>query len=152
MEAVKEGTPGIAAFTASNQEVSFTTLTPQPNAASTKAALLYADLTTLVTGTIFDTGVRPFLPPNVVLMLNYPAIDGCSAVSIFTFVLARLINTIAQTVQICNQTQLPLVTQAGTAKCAISVMALNATTFDDAGVDAQTFVMSQLSALPLSCL
>jgi len=132
VEAVKLGIPGISfAGNSDTTYVSYTTLTTNPNSADTKAAMLYADLATLFTGTLWNTGA-PFLPPNQVLSINFPSVAGCPAVSDYKFVLSKIATGQITTVQTCNRTELPqaaaLLTKKG---CFASVALVNATTLQD---------------------
>lgn len=153
MEAVKEGVPAIAFFDGTaTTEVSFTTLTTQPNTTNTKAFLLNADLTTMFTATLFNSG-SPFLLPDLVLAVNYPSIAGCPAVSDYKFVLAKYTTTKTTTVQICGRAELPLAsTVLATKGCFASVTVLDANKLTDVvSVADQQDVVNRLGSL-LSCL
>lgn len=152
VEAVKLGVPAIAAF-GSNEttKVSFTTLTTNPNTVATKAALLYADLTTLIGGTLWNSGA-PFLPPDVLLVVDYPLITSCPTVSDYTFVLAKMTTDNIPTVQTCGRVHLPISRNVALRKgCFVSVTAINVTSSSDVGVDTQQEVLDRLGGL-IGCL
>ncbi|TCD69997.1 hypothetical protein EIP91_005247 [Steccherinum ochraceum] len=152
VEAVKEGVPGVSIFAFGNAEVSFTTLTTEPGAQSTIAALTHSDLTTLLGATMFNAG-PPFLPPGVVLLVSYPRIPFCPEVSQHQWIFSRLAST-TPSVQTCGQANLPLVNDLVSEQligaCLVTVTAMNATTLGDTDVATQTAVLNKLTGL-LSC-
>lgn len=151
VEAVNLSIPALSVFGSDTAQVSFTTLTTNPNTVATKAALLYADLTTLISATLWNSGA-PFLPPDIVLIVNLPSIASCPSVSNYTFVLAKITTADVPSVQTCGRTQLPVASQVAVMKgCFISVNAINATASADAGVDTQQEVLDRLGGL-IGCL
>lgn len=150
---MKEGVPAIAFFSGTaTTDVSFTTLTTQPNTTATKGALINADLTTLFAGTLWSSG-SPFLLPGLVLVVNYPSIAGCPAVSDYKFVLSKTTKTKTTTVQTCGRAELPLAsTVLATKGCFASVIVLDANKLTDVvSVADQQDVVNRLGSL-LSCL
>lgn len=151
---MKEGVPAVAVFGGedSTANVSFTTLTTNPNSQATRAAILYANLTTLFTETWWNSGA-PFLPANLVLAVNYPPIAGCPAVADYKFVLAKLSPTKVTTVKTCGRDELPLISDVVATKgCFASVTVLNVNTLEDvAKVAFQQQVLDRFGSL-ISCL
>ena len=152
VEAAKEGVPAISVFGGPNGTTrsSFTTLTTDPNSAATKAALLYADLTSVFAGTLWNSG-SPFLPSKVVLNINYPSIASCPTVADYTFVLAKFATDNIETVQTCGQTQLPLASDVTAKGCFASVTALNMNTFKDVSAAKQQTILDKMGSL-IGCM
>ncbi|KAH9837798.1 sure-like protein [Rhodofomes roseus] len=156
--AAKLGVPAGAFSGTSGSEVSYTTLSSDPNATSTLAARLYSSLTTHFVQTLLaaspDLQPTSILPNDTIVNVNYPAIDGCADVSDYKWVLARnLWNPFATDVETCGSTRLPdevsVVNKDG---CYVSVSLLSASTKTDVGSDLQAEVLAKLQGLPLSCL
>lgn len=126
-EAVKEGIPSAAFSGVSGSEVSYTTLDSSPSSTSTLAALTYAALTIKFLSALLSTSSTPILPPNVSLNVNYPAIDSCTSVSDFDFVLSRIYSdSSAVDVDTCGSTHLPTEsTVVNTDGCFASVSVFN---------------------------
>ena len=153
VQAVKQGIPAIAVFGGVNgtTSVSYTTLTTNPNSTATKAALVYADLTTQISAAVWNSGA-PFMPPGHILVVNYPAFPRCTDASQYKFVLAKFGDTGARSVQTCGQTTLPLASDVVNAKgCFASVTLLNGTAFHDATEKKQAVMIKRLGDF-LGCL
>lgn len=155
-EAALEGIPSTA-FSASGsslQSVSFTTLTTSPNSSSSKAARIYADLTTKFTNAILASSARPILPASVSINVNYPPVTSrCASAANFRFVLTRVSpNSKATDVNTCGTTHLLGESNVvGRSDCSISVSVMDAKTKSDVNAATQQAVLNRISTL-LSCL
>ncbi|OSX57960.1 hypothetical protein POSPLADRAFT_1154831 [Postia placenta MAD-698-R-SB12] len=155
-EAAQEGISSAAFSGDSGSQVSYTTLTSEPNATSSQSARIYAALTsqfiqTILTATPAGSTV---LPSNVTLNVNYPSIDGCAYPSDYKWVLSRNEPNLGQTdVETCGSTALPWeVTVVNTSGCYASVSVISATSKSDVNATLQAAVLGRLTDLPLSCL
>ena len=153
-EAAKEGFAATAFSAASPSQVSYTTLTSSPNSSSTKSALLYAALTTNFTETLLAPAARPFLPPGVILNVNYAATTftssgtpngDCASASDFKWVFTRLVQDLsAIDVEDCGSTLLPDEGTVVRSGCFASVTVMNATTKSDVSASVQAQVLQRL--------
>lgn len=148
-EAAKEGIPAIAFSGTTGSQISYTS-------AQQTYILVYSDLSTNVTQTLAATN-KPYLPSNIWLNVNYPAVSGstCSSLNQFKFVLSRInsagFNTAAD-VNTCGSTRLPTEsTVVKTSGCYASISVGVATTKGDASAAQQAVVLSKLGKI-LSCL
>lgn len=154
-EAAKEGIPAIAFSGTSGSQIAYTT-TPVPNYVS-----VYASLSTTLTQTLITSsgGAKPYLPSNVWLNVNFPAVTSstCSSPSAFKFVLSRINAATSSTpkdVSTCGgKTRLPTESQVVATKggCFASVSVGVASTKGDASAQQQGVVLGRLGGL-LSCL
>lgn len=117
---------------------------------------IYAALSTNITQTLIASG-KPFLPANIWLNVNYPAVSGtsCSSTKDFKFVLSR-INAAASgseaDVTTCGRSRLPTESSVvGTPGCWASISVGRADTKKDAGLSEQAVVLRKLGKV-LSCL
>ncbi|KAH9922171.1 sure-like protein [Fomitopsis serialis] len=156
--AAKLSVPAAAFSGTSGSQVSYTTLSSDPNATAILAARLYASLTTHFLQTLLsaaaDLQPTSILPNDTIVNVNYPAIDDCPDVSDYKWVFARnLWNPLATDVETCGSKHLPdevsVVDKDG---CYASVSVLSASTKTDVGSDVQAEVLAKLQGLPFSCL
>ena len=151
-EAAREGIPSVAFSGSSTKQVSFTTLTSSPNDAATRAALIYSQLTTILTEALLASSARPILPPNVTVNVNYPSTSNCPSASSFKFVLTRLTsNTRATDVTTCGTNHLPVESTAINQGCIVTVSVMNAVSKGDVDATTQGQVLNRISSI-LSCL
>lgn len=150
-EAVKEGIPAIAFSGATGSQTAW-------NTPIQTYEEVYADLSTTVTQALVNSGT-PYLPSNVWLNVNYPAVNSttCSSTSDFSFVLSRINTAIPiltpNDVTTCNNGgRLPTETDVvDTAGCYAAISVGVATTKLDASASQQQTVLTKLSSI-LSCL
>ena len=148
-EAAKEGIPAIAFSGTTGSQISYT-------AAQQTYILVYSDLSVNVTQTLAST-TKPYLPSNIWLNVNYPAVssNSCSSPSQFKFVLSRINSASSSTaadVNTCGSTRLPTETSVvGTSGCYTSISVGVATTKGDASAAQQAVVLGKLKSI-LSCL
>lgn len=148
-EASKEGIPAIAFSGTSGSQTGYT-------APATTYVTVYADLSTNVTQSLVASG-KPYLPPNIWLNVNFPAVSSssCSSPTAFKFVLSRIngaSSSTAEDVETCGSTRLPTETAVvGTAGCYASVSVGNAVDKTDANATEQAVVLKKLQSI-LSCL
>jgi len=148
-EASKEGIPAIAFSGSSGTEVAW-------NTAVQPYGTIYADLSTTVTQTLIESG-KPYLPPNIWLNVNYPAVSSstCSSPAAFEFVLSRINGADSSTaadVSTCGMTRLPTESSVvGTKGCYASISVGLASTKADASAAQQAVVLGKLKGI-LSCL
>ena len=151
-EAAILGIPSIAFSGDNTAQVSYTTLTSDPSSSASKAAVIYANLTTKFTEALLSGATGAVLPPNISINVNYPATTGCTQVADYKFVLSRIYSNSAATVQTCGATVLPTETSVvGTKGCYASVSVFSTPSKLDANVTIQALVEKQLGSL-LSCL
>lgn len=152
-EAALEGVQSAAFSGDSGAQISYTTLKSTPNAASTKAARVYAELTTKFVDT-FLTTPGPKLVAGTTINVNYPAVTTtCSSADKFKFVLTRVAaNLFATDVQHCGSTRLPTETPViNNGGCYASVSVINASSKTDAAAAAQSVVLTRVGSL-LVCI
>ena len=148
-EAAKEGIPAIA-FSGSTGTQTAYTATPDTY------VNVYTDLSTNVTQKLVASG-KPYLPSNIWLNVNYPAVSSssCSSPTQFKFVLSRINSAAsgaAPDVSTCGKSRLPTESSVvGTAGCYASISVGVATSKGDAGAAQQAVVKQKLASL-LSCL
>lgn len=152
-EAALEGFPSAAFSGDTAAQVSFTTLTSEPNSVDTLAALTYAKLTTTLTQALLASSARPVLPAGVTLNVNFPSTSGCPDAGSFSFVLTRLVKDSSATdVETCGTDHLPVettVVEGG--GCFVSVTVLNATSKADVSAETQGAVLDRLGGF-FACL
>ena len=148
-EASKEGIPGIAFSGTTGSQTAW-------NTPVQTYQTVYADLSTNVTQTLVASG-KPYLPSNIWLNVNFPAVSGstCSSPKDFKFVLSRINTANGSTppdVETCGSTRLPTETSVvDTAGCYASISVGVATTKADATAANQAVVLGKLKSI-LSCL
>ncbi|KZT72373.1 survival protein sure-like phosphatase/nucleotidase [Daedalea quercina L-15889] len=150
-----QGIPAAAFSGFSGAQVSYTTLTSDPDANSTLAARIYSALTVQFVDTLLNgSAPGPFLPAGVIVNVNYPSINGCGNESDYEWVFARnLQNNDTVDAQTCGSDHLPTELQVVTAPgCYASVSAISAVTKTDVDNSTQAAVLNKLVGLPLSCL
>ncbi|KAF5361472.1 hypothetical protein D9758_006246 [Tetrapyrgos nigripes] len=144
-EAALLGVPSIA-FSGSGSSlslVSYTTLDTSPTSTASRAALIYASLSTTFVNALIkdvDTNSTPILPRGIVLNVNYPSINnGCDDPQAYSFVLSRILqNDGATDVSTCGSDHLPTETSVvNTSGCFASVSVFNASTKADVDADTQ---------------
>ncbi|KAF7297220.1 SurE domain-containing protein [Mycena indigotica] len=154
-EAVLEGFPAIAFSGGSGSQVSYTTLESDPTSTTSRAALLYADLSIPLVNQLLSTP-KPFLPGGILLNVNFPSLtSNCTAASAFKYVLARINPASSGTppdVSTCGTTRLPTENSiiSRSTECLVSVSVMQASNKGDATAGNQTFVLEKLSPI-LSC-
>jgi len=158
-EAALYGIPSVAFSGASTSQVSYTTLQSDPTSTSTRAALLYADLTVAFTTALLAPEARPILPPNITLNVNFAPISSkCAAVSDFKLILTRLTLDVGATdVRTCNSDHLPNEIEVAiitlvTGQCIATVSVIDANTKEDVDADTQAFVLDRLGEDMFGCL
>ncbi|TCD60819.1 hypothetical protein EIP91_009488 [Steccherinum ochraceum] len=150
-EAALEGIPSVAFSGASTSQVSYTTLDSDPTSTSSKAALVYADLTTQFTMALLAPAARPVLPPNVTLNVNFaPISSSCASAADYKFILTRLTQDLSATdVQTCGSNHLPneievAVITVLTGQCITTVSVIDANMKKDVDATTQAFVLNRL--------
>ena len=151
-EASKEGIPGIAFSGTTGTQTAW-------NATPETYEQVYADLSTNVTQTLLASGT-PYLPKNVWLNVNYPAVSTgkCDNIKDYKFVLSRIYGAVPivtpKDVSTCNNGgRLPTESSVvdTTSGCYASISVGEATLKDDADAASQQIVLNKLSSI-LSCL
>ena len=148
-EASKEGIPAIAFSGTTGSQTGYT-------AALQTYMTIYAQLSTKVVQTLAASG-PPYLPADIWLNVNYPAVSGntCSSVSDFKFVLSRInpaFKGTAPDLETCGSTRLPTETSVlDRSGCYASISVGQAVAKTDANATEQAVVLSKLESL-LSCL
>lgn len=151
-EAAKEGIPAIAFSGTTGSQIAYST-TPVPNYVP-----VYATLSTNLTQSLIASG-KPYLPSNIWLNVNFPAVSStsCSSPAQFKFVLSRINTATILTpsdVSTCGgKTRLPTESQVVGTKggCFASVSVGVAASKGDATAAQQGVVLGKLGGL-LSCL
>lgn len=148
-----------------NAKVSYTTLASDPNSAATRAALVYASLTTHFVQTLFAgaSGTR-LVPQGTVLNVNYPALDfsegsACSTLEdvqwVFTRQLPATLLDPPDVVLCDNGGTLPdssaVVQSAVGSGCYASVAVVSSVTKLQANQAEQSAVLKNLSGLGFTC-
>ncbi|KZT05308.1 sure-like protein [Laetiporus sulphureus 93-53] len=155
-EAAKEGIPATAFSGDTGAQVSYTTLESDPTASSSESSWIYSALTVHYTKTILavDFPGIPLLPSNVIVSVNYPAIDDCPDPADYKWVFSRnLASDDAEDLWTCGSTTLPAESDVVAASgCYSSVTVLNAINKTDVDALTQAEVYVRLAALPFSCL
>jgi len=162
-EAAKQGIPSVAFSGQSTDAVSYTTLTSDPDSPATKAAFVYAQLTTQFVKVLTTSGAYPLVPSGSVINVNYPALDAaknCTQPSDVKFVLTRTYPAIpvvtGKDTETCgNGGRLPQDSDVVNSAqgCYASVSVLDATLIkEDASSDAQEMVWESLLGLEMACL
>ena len=146
----KDSTPGLAFSGSAGAQTAWTAPTPS-------YASIYADLSTNLTQTLVASG-KPYLPPNVWLNVNFPAVtdSACASPAAFKFVLSRIYAATifsSPDVATCGTTRLPSESSVvGTSGgCYASVSVGHADTKLDATAAQQGVVLGKLKGI-LSCL
>ncbi|EPT02498.1 hypothetical protein FOMPIDRAFT_1118121 [Fomitopsis schrenkii] len=147
-----QGIPATAFSGVSGAQVSYTTLTSDPDANSTRSARIYAALTAHFVDTLFNSGDAT-LPQQVIANVNYAAIDECSSPDDYKWVFTRnRRDSSAMDVETCGSDHLPSEAEVVLGKgCYISVSAISAVTKTDVDATTQAAVLAQLQELPFSC-
>ncbi|KAI4125355.1 MAG: hypothetical protein LQ338_004314, partial [Usnochroma carphineum] len=153
-EAAKESIPAIA-FSGTTGSQTAWTVNPVP-----LYATVYADLSANLTRTLVagSGDNKPYLPSNIWLNVNYPAVSdsSCSSPADFKFVLSRINDAAvgaASDVETCGTTRLPTETSVvgRTDGCWASVSVGRADTKGDASASEQAVVLGKLGTV-LTCL
>ena len=152
-EAAKEGVPSTAFSGSSTQQVSFTTLESDPTSPATQAALIYAELTRTFTETLLLSPLRPILPINTTLNVNFSPTTNCTSAADFRFIFTRNVpNANTTDVRICGSDHLPdetTVIRGG--GCHVSVSVIDANEKVDVDAKTQAKVLDRIFPLT-SCL
>ena len=147
--ASKVGIPAIAFSGTTGTQTAWNTA-PEPYVG------IYAHLSLNVTTTLLASGT-PYLPSDIWLNVNFPAVAGsCTQTTKFKFVLSRINGAVPlvtkDDVETCGSKRLPkeedVVKKSG---CFASISVGKADTKLDAGKDAQATVLAKLKPI-LSCL
>ncbi|KAI1782915.1 sure-like protein [Ganoderma leucocontextum] len=154
-EATKEGIPSVSFAAGTAGQVSYTTLTTAPHSPRTLSALLYAELSTNFTRTLYTPAARPILPAGVTLKVNYAPttfsaagrpVGDCARASDFTWVLTRTQATTRSTdVGSCGTHRLPVEATVVQGGCYAAVTVVNATTKLDVSGAMQLEVLNRLA-------
>lgn len=161
-EAAKQSVPAVAFSGQSTESVSYTTLDSDPDSPATKAALVYAELTTKFVKVLTTAGTYPIVPANSLINVNYPALDAaknCTKASDVKFVMARTYPAIpvitGDDLETCgNNKRLPRDSDVvdSVHGCFASVSVLDATLIKtDSDKNAQEAVWKSLLGLGMSC-
>ncbi|KAL9006894.1 MAG: hypothetical protein Q9188_000349 [Gyalolechia gomerana] len=148
-EAAKECIPAIAFSGTTGSQTAWT-------APTQTYVNVYAALSTNITQALIASG-KPFLPSNVWLNVNYPAVSGmlCISPEDFKFVLSRINaadSGAAQDVRTCGTSRLPTESSVvGTKGCFASISVGRADSKGDACASKQAVVLGKLEKV-LSCL
>ncbi|KAL2812711.1 sure-like protein [Aspergillus granulosus] len=147
------GTAGIPAIAFSGYSGSPTAWNEEVPAYST----IYGELAVRITDRLIESGA-PYLPENIWLNVNFPAVDEtCASADDFSFVLTRIFPALplitADDVETCGSTRLPTETSViyFTDGCYVSVSVGTADDKTDADAEAQGVVLEKLGDL-LTCL
>ncbi|CDO70425.1 hypothetical protein BN946_scf184999.g66 [Trametes cinnabarina] len=157
-EAARSGIPAGAFSGMSGAQVSYTTLSTDPNSTASRAARIYADLTaTFVDALTTSPAARAsdaLLPPGVIVNVNYAAVDACAGgAASYGWVLSRLVWNLFETdVERCGARRLPTESSVVGAGCYASVSVVDAKSKLDVSASVQAEVLERLQGLPLSCL
>lgn len=148
-EAVKEGIPALAFSATTGSQTAW-------NAPAEDYMTIYADLSTAVTQALTSHG-KPYLPEDVFLNVNFPAVDDrCASTGDFKFVLSRIYPAIPvvtpDDVQTCGSARLPTERSVvkNTEGCFASV-SVGDSAKGDVDATKQAFVLAKLNGI-LSCL
>ncbi|KAI4139007.1 MAG: hypothetical protein L6R39_006504, partial [Caloplaca ligustica] len=145
-EAAKEGIPALAFSGSTGSQTAWTASVPL-------YASVYAALSANVTNTLV-AGAKPYLPANIWLNVNYPAVTAstCASPRNFSYVLSR-INAAGPgataDVRTCGSTRLPTESNVVGTKggCYASVSVGRADTKTDAGASEQGVVLQRLGGI-----
>ena len=99
--AVKVENPGIAFSGTTGEQVGF-------NTNADLYVLIYVDMSTKVTSTLFTSG-KQYLPSNIWLNVNFPVVNNCPQDGDYKFALSRINGAIARgrDVETCRSKSLP---------------------------------------------
>ncbi|KAI0742665.1 sure-like protein [Daedaleopsis nitida] len=151
-EAAREGIPAAAFSGVSGSSVSYTTLESNPSGESTRAAHIYSNLTSTFVHALTSTP-GPFLPPGVIVNVNYASIDNCPTSASYKWVFSRLVwNVFATDAETCGSDHLPTENEVTGAGCFASVSVISSTNKLDVNATLQSQVHGRLQSLPLACL
>ncbi|PFH50365.1 hypothetical protein AMATHDRAFT_75649 [Amanita thiersii Skay4041] len=154
--AAHQGIPSIA-FSGSGKngaQVSYTTLTSDPDSLATRTALIYSSLVVLFIDHLLSGPHSPIVPPGTILNINLASTKHCQTAGDFAFILTRIASADDDTppdIETCGSTKLPTdftVIQQG---CFVTVSVVNATTMADVDASFQGLVLEQLDSL-LTCI
>lgn len=152
-EGARLGVPSVAFSGASGSQVSYTTLETNVSSTSTQSALIYSQLTTTFVQALINGGSSPLLPTNIIVNVNYAAIDNCPSASDYKWVFARQLPSILPLdVETCGSSILPDEGSVVHGGCYASVAVLSSAFKTDVDKDTQATVLQALHALPLTCL
>ncbi|EIW56696.1 sure-like protein [Trametes versicolor FP-101664 SS1] len=155
-EAARTGIPAGAFSGVSGSEVSYTTLSSTPDATSSVAARIYSDLTTTFVKTLASAAAAnsgPYLPPGVIVNVNYASVDNCASAASYQWVFSRLVWNIFETdVETCGSDHLPTESTVVGKGCYASVSVIDAQSKLDVNATLQAQVRDKLQGLPLVCL
>ena len=104
--------------------------------------------------TLFSSAGGPVLPPQVIVNVNYAAINNCAGVDDYEWVFTRnRRDSDAVDVYTCGSDHLPSEAEVvlGGRGCYASVSAISAVTKTDVDAETQAAVLEQLQGLPFSC-
>ncbi|KAH8700741.1 acid phosphatase precursor [Talaromyces proteolyticus] len=151
VSAVESGIPAIA-FSGDTGSQTAWNVSPTP-----LYSQVYAELATTLTDHLIASGAPPYLPPDIWLNVNFPAVsnDSCNSADQFSFVLSRIYTAVplisGADVETCGSTRLPTETAVvDTAGCYVAVSVGN-TDKRDGNATQQAVVLDKLSDL-LVCL
>ena len=151
-EAARSGIPAAAFSGVSGSQVSYTTLESDPTSEATLAAQIYSNLTSAFVSALTSTP-GPYLPPGVVVNVNYAAIDNCPTSASYRWVFSRLVWNIFETdFETCDSDHLPSESRVVGAGCYASVSVISSSSKLDVNSTLQGQVFERLQSLPVTCL
>ena len=139
---------------ASGSQVSYTTLESDPTSVSSRAAQVYSNLTSTFVRAITSTP-GPYLPPDVIVNVNYASIDNCPTSASYKWVFSRVFwNIFSTDAETCGSDHLPTETDVvhSGAGCFASVSVMSSDNKRDVNATLQSQVFDRLQSLPLACL
>ncbi|PFH50363.1 hypothetical protein AMATHDRAFT_4015 [Amanita thiersii Skay4041] len=149
-EAALENLPSIAFSGRSVSQVSYTTLTTDPESPGTLSAQTYASLILKFIDSVLSGPQKPFVPRGTSLNINFGSTVNCTTPDSFAFVMTRLVaadNTTLPDVKTCGTARLPVESTLINQGCFVTVTVLNATTKSDVDAATQGLVLEQVSSL-----
>ncbi|KAI0651335.1 sure-like protein [Trametes meyenii] len=155
-ESARSGVPAAAFSGASGSQVSYTTLATDPDSDASRAARIYSDLTATFVRTLADAAAAspgPFLPPGVIVNVNYAKIDDCPSADSYKWVFSRLVWNIFETdTETCGSDHLPDESKVVGSGCYASVSVISASSKLDVNATLQAQVKERLQGLQFACL
>lgn len=155
-EAAQSGIPALAISGTNTAEEAWTNLAGTPTSPSISAARDYAALTNKIVAALFaQAPASPsLLPTDVILNINYPALNATCTVDTVQFVLSRVYYALLPLdVDTCNNGGwLPDEATVVAAGCFASVSVVNAWLKTDVTASTQQDVLNRLGQLDLACL
>ena len=149
MEAARDGFPADGFSTA---QISYTTLTSEPNSNFTTSAGVYSHLTTKFLEALLSGAISGAVPKNTILNVNSPGAFYCPTVDSYKFVFTRMNGDFAvKDVETCGRNHLPTENTVVGSGCYVSVSVVNTTNKADVGATTRAAVLQRLQSV-FSCL